>query len=184
MTGNPHFPDPRPSLGELETACEELQEVLAAVYEGGSKLDYTRKQLRTEKVADTLKALASYVSFIAQGDPAIVLSAGFEQRKPSRKISAMEAPRFPKSKTSNYPCTIDLRWTPVHGARMYKVYGTKSNTNNTGFEVMLETSNSRCTVEGLEPMEYYTFRIEAIGAHTVSPLSQITTAVSIGQRAA
>lgn len=147
-------------------------------------MDFDIKRRRTETVAELLKALAAYVSIIAKGDATIVLSAGFEQRKSSKKIRTMHAPRFPQANTGSHPCTVDLSWIPVHGARMYKVYGSKGYARDKGFEVMLETSNSRCRIEGLEPMEYYTFRVEALGANAVSPMSLTISAASVGQRAA
>ncbi len=184
MKNNPLFPAPTPSMAEFEAAIDALNTSVRKTYEGASKLEFHLKKRNLETVAAMIKSLAAYVSIVAQGDASIVLAAGFEQRRTSSPINSLERPQRPRAKSGYSPRTIDVRWVPVRGARMYKVHITKGYTTDQGPVTMMLTSKSRCLIENLEPLEYYTVRIQAIGAHSESPLSAMTSALSVGLKAA
>jgi len=133
-------------------------------------------------VSNLIKSLSAYVSIVAQGDPAIVMAAGFELRKDAAPISRMSAPQELRARTGALPGTIKLRWKPVHGARLYRVFVYKGYGSTDKVVRDFQQSASNCLIDGLEPLEYYTFRVEAIGTRVVSPLSDITSALSIGMK--
>lgn len=184
MKNDPLFPSPTPSMPEYEAAIQELAASILETQGGASKLAFHRKQKNLEKVAAMIKSLAAYVSIVAQGDANIVLAAGFEQRRTSSPINSLAQPQWPRAKSGNLARTIDVRWGPVRGARMYKVHITKGYATDQGPVTVMLTSKSRCLIENLEPLEYYTMRIQAIGAHSESPLSKMTSALSVGIKAA
>ena len=184
MKNNPLFPSPTPSMAEYEAAIDELAAAVMSTYGGGTKLEFFLKQQKLERVADMIKSLAVYVSLVAQGDVTIMMSAAFEQRRSSSLINSLAQPKKPAAKSGHMPQTIDVRWTPVRGARMYKVYVTKGYQTSEGPVTFAISSKSRCRIENLEPLEYYTLRIQALGTHTESPLSAMTTALSVGFKAA
>lgn len=184
MKNNPLFPSPTPSMPEYEAAIQELAASVIATHGGASKLAFLQKQNNLEKVAAMIKSLAAYVSIVAQGDSTIMLAAGFEQRRSSSHINALAQPKWPRAKSGYLSRTIDVRWDPVHGARMYKVHITKGYATDDGPVTLMLTSKSRCRIENLEPLEYYTVRIQAIGAHAEGPLSAMTSALSLGFKAA
>lgn len=184
MKNNPLFPAPTPSMVDFEAAIDALYESVRTTYDGASKLEFHYKQRNLETVAAMIKSLAAYVSVVAQGNEATVLAAGFEQRRSSSPINSLAQPKQPRAKSGHMPQTIDVSWTPVRGARMYKVHITKGYANDQGPVTVMLTTKSRCRIENLEPMEYYTVRIQAIGAHAESPLSAMTSAPSLGFKAA
>lgn len=184
MKGNPLFPDPSPAMPAFEDAIERLAASVRETSSGGDRLAFVRKQAHLNEVSAMIKSLAAYVSIVAQGDVGIMLAAGFEQRKPSKPITTLTAPRTIRAKSGLLHGTIDLRWSPVHGARMYRVFIAKGYASSGPGERDLMLSASRCTIDGLEPLEYYTFRVQAIGVRAVGPISAMATALSIGFKAA
>lgn len=181
MKGNPHFPNPIPTMAEFEAACDALLESNTETELGGNRYVYAVKQQRFDTVRSMIKSLAAYVGTVAKGDSQIILSAAFEQRRPALSITSMDAPQKVRARTGILPHTIDLRWQPVHGAKVYRIYiNTGSLLDESAWRVLTVTSNSRYTATGLESLTYNAFRIEAIGASVTSPMSQAATALSIG----
>lgn len=184
MQGNLHFPNPTPSMAEFATACDLLQESVVGTVDGGNRLEFIQKNKRMEEVKRMLTALAGYVSAIAGDDAAIVSSGGFELRRPATRITRLEAPREVRAVTGQLYRTINVRWRPVRGARMYRVYKTLTPADEASWELLALTSGSRCTATDLQAFTYYYFRVEAIGAHATSPMSDHATGLSIGLAAA
>lgn len=184
MKNNPLFPAPTPSMADFEAAIDALHRSVRTTYDGASKHDFIVKQRNLETVAAMIKSLAAYVSIVAQGDAVIVLAAGFDLRRSSSPINSMAKPKRPSAKSGFMPQTIDVRWTPVRGARMYRVHITKGYVNDHGPVTVMLTTKSRCCIEKLEPLEYYTVRVQAIGARAESPFSDMTSALSLGHKAA
>lgn len=184
MQGNPHFPNPTPSLAEFATACDLLEESVVGTVDGGSRLEFVQKNTRMAEVKRMLTALAGYVGAIAGNNSEIVLSGGFEMRRPATRITRLEAPRELRAVTGQQYRSIYLRWRPVHGARMYRVYITRTPVDEASWELLALTSGSRCTATDLQAFAYYYFRVEAIGAHATSPMSDHASGLSIGLAAA
>ena len=184
MQGNPHFPDPVPSMADFSLACNDLEASIITTLNGGNRHDYAVKQQRLERVKEMLTALAGYVGAIAKGREEVVVSAGFEQRKGASPITSMEAPQELRAASGTLNGTIDLRWRPVHGTRMYRVYLSTDPSNPDGWQLIKITSSSRYSVTNLGFLRYYWFRVEALGARTASPMSDIAHALSIGPAAA
>lgn len=182
MKDNPLFPSPTPSMADFKAGIDRLDESVRNTYSGGSKLEYVLKQKHLDETAALIKSLAAYVSIVAQGDYDIVLAAGFEQRKASAPINKLSAPQGLQSSTGAMHGTIKVRWKPVRGARMYRVFVYKGYVSTDIPVRDFVITPSSCTVEGLEPLEYYTFQVQAIGARAVSPISKITSALSIGRK--
>src|SRR5438128_1656022 len=82
MTGNPQFPTPHPPLTELTTAFDELEQASSDV-QAARQVSKTKTSIQNTKedaVDKLLSQSAGYVSSIAGGDDAIILSAGMGVR--------------------------------------------------------------------------------------------------------
>jgi len=77
MTGNVHFPTPDPPLASLAAANTLFQQKIDAMDDGGKQATIERDQACAALIV-ILRALILYVEKIAQGDPTIMLSAGFD----------------------------------------------------------------------------------------------------------
>ncbi|HNU57144.1 MAG TPA: fibronectin type III domain-containing protein [Flavobacteriales bacterium] len=182
MKDNPLFPAPTPSLAEFQAGIERLSRSVIDTHMGGNRMEFLLKQQHKDEVSNLIKSLSAYVSIVAQGDPSIAMAAGLEFRKDAAPISRMSAPQELRARTGALPGTIKLRWKPVHGARLYRVFVYKGYGSTDKVVRDFQQSASNCLIDGLEPLEYYTFRVEAIGTRVVSPLSDITSALSIGMK--
>ncbi|MCB0767315.1 MAG: fibronectin type III domain-containing protein [Flavobacteriales bacterium] len=184
MKDNPLFPAPTPTMPDFEAAIDALNHSVIATHDGGSRGEYIMKQQNLEQVATMIKSLATYVSFIAQGDALVIADGGFEQRRASKRINSLAQPKGQRARSGPLPRTIDVRWDPVHGARMYKLHINKGYAHTEGETRFELSTKSRCRIEGLDPLEYYTIRVQAIGTRTNSPLSGTAVALSVGMKAA
>ncbi|MBL7951883.1 MAG: fibronectin type III domain-containing protein [Flavobacteriales bacterium] len=185
MTADPAFPAPDPPLATLDAACEALLKCILEVEDGGSRAAYLHKNLRQQELTNIIRELAAYVTVVAKGDPQIIHRSGFEVARPSTHITSMNAPMSLVAKSGTMPCTIKLSWKPVRGTRFYNVYFCKGNVNDErNWHLLCATTSSRYLATDLDPLQYYAFRVDAHGANTSSPVSDLATGLSIGTSAA
>ena len=187
MDGNPHFPNPTPSIAEFRSACDALGRAVEAITDGGSRWEYATKDKWMATVNDMMRSWASYVATMAQGNTELILSAGYEERRVPVRNTVLDRPRNVRARTGKQQGTIVVRWVPVRGARMYEVYICTGDPNEEGNWVLCAlTSGSRYEAIGLAPLEYFAFRVVALGTSDKirSIPSQPATALSIGFKAA
>ena len=82
LTNNPAFPDPHPSLTEVNAALDELETVFGQVQSAKSELT-TRvgtQQIVEKKVTQLLTRLGSYVESVAGNNHTLITSAGMESK--------------------------------------------------------------------------------------------------------
>jgi len=77
MEGNPHFPDPTPSLSELESAYNEYLMNLVRVNWTRGRVDRELKRESKARLATLLGELAAHVNFVAKGKLSILYTSGF-----------------------------------------------------------------------------------------------------------
>jgi hypothetical protein len=76
LPGNPRFPEPTPTLADLNNSLKLFSDALALAKTGDRIKTVYKNQLR-DNLDLTLTNLATYCSFIAQGDRFILASSGF-----------------------------------------------------------------------------------------------------------
>jgi hypothetical protein len=77
MANNPHFTPLDPIFATLAPANALFKQTMDAMDNGGKQATAERDQARAALIV-ILRALISYVEKVAQGDPIIMLSAGFD----------------------------------------------------------------------------------------------------------
>ncbi|MBK9193885.1 MAG: fibronectin type III domain-containing protein [Flavobacteriales bacterium] len=117
-----------------------------------------------QKAEDALGILllreALYVSNVAQGDEPIILSSGFEARKPPTPIGPWQPP-WP---SGPLPGSIDLRWDPVKGAHWYRLLVNSTDPDvEAQWTVLDEITQASFAATGLDPAKHYWFRVCAVG---------------------
>lgn len=165
MTANPNFVTPVPTVAELAAGRTDLENAMVAA--AGGDHDRIVERNKAERALDTLLVrLSLYVSNVAQGDEVIILSSGFEVRRPSEPIGQPGVPENLRAEMGAQPGSTDLRWTPVRGAYIYQVEMTTTDPSNAAdWKLVDECSTASYTVEGLTPATYHWFRVRAIGAY-------------------
>ncbi len=170
LSGNPHFPNPVPTLVELDAACIELQAANIAAMDRG-RLACSRKEQAVAEMDLILSRLAGYVNGAAMGDSTKLISSGFDLIKRAEPRTHMDAPAILKTKRTFRPGEIELRWAGVAGALVYEVETVVSEER--GWERLLMTSKPRATITDLEPNTWHAYRVRAIGTKATGPYSQV-----------
>lgn len=160
MTGNPVFPDPPAALGNLEKVLPEYRVAITNARGGDEEMRFIRKAKRAEVIA-LLSELVEYVTITCNGDPAKLVSSGFELNK-AKGTKAM-------SSIKELKVTIDRTGEAVTAVK--KVAGAKAYIHQyapdplTGDNVWVSkvTTNSSYTFTGLKSTVKYWFQVIAIG---------------------
>jgi len=177
MSANPAFPDPRPTLQEVATACDEL-DAASQVYEfNKGRLDLVARNAAHARLRLLIIGLAAYVQATCGSDASTIRSAGFEIKRKRAPSQPMTAPGDVRAKRAELPGCIDLRWGAVKGRRLYEVQiCTGDPSQATCWALLFQTSKNHCTVPHLTSDRPYTFRVHAIGVLGAGPMSDIATA--------
>ena len=162
MTGNTHFPEPSPTLADLNNSLKLFSDALALAKTGDRVKAVNKNQLR-ENLDRLLTRLADYCSFIAQGDRFILASSGFAL---SAETSAPKTLGSPEnfsveigSKTGDALAFVNT----VANAKSYLFrWGIAPIVNETWFHTIY--SQPRFTITGLIPGTIYSFQIAVAGS--------------------
>jgi hypothetical protein len=160
MNGNPIFPQPPAALGNLEKVLPEYQGAITSARRGDEEMRFIRKAKRAE-VLTSLSELAEYVTLTCNGDPAKLLSSGFEINK-ARGTKAM-------SPIKELMVTIDRSGEAV--TEVKRVAGAKAYVHQYTIDPLVGdnvwvnkvTTDPSYTFTGLKSTEKYWFQVIAIG---------------------
>ena len=172
MTGNVNFTTPDPTLLVLKTGREAL-EVAQVAAAGGDHAKIFERNVAEAELDQLLVREALYVSNVAQGDPVIILSSGFDLRKEPAPIGPLAAPSELRTRTGLLPGEVKVRWKPVYGAYYYQVYMSDTDPNDVAtWKLVGMTSRSGFDSTGLKPATHVWYRVNCLGAGDyVSPYS-------------
>lgn len=174
MTGNPSFPDPSPSLSQIAAACDALEAANLRCESNGGRLDTWHRNEQRAVLCGLIRRLAGYVSAVAQGNHAIVLSAGFTCKKRRQPSTPMAPPPQVVAVRAVLPGCIDVRWGAVKGRRLYRVWINDDDPSRSErWRLLTQTTKNHLRAEALESDRVYAFRISAIGVLGEGPLSDI-----------
>lgn len=172
MNGNAHFPDPSPTLAEIASKREELV-MLESKSSDGDRIAIANRNTVTDELKNMLRKLSLYVSFVADGDGDVILSAGFELRKVANPTAPLQRPSSLQAKRTNHQGMVKLKWKPVVNSMSNHVEMTTSDPKeeNSEWETVGITSQSKITIGTLIPGTYYWFRVKAYGRRDESGYS-------------
>jgi hypothetical protein len=157
---NPTFPQAPPALGDLKKVLPEYQEVVNIKARGDEEMRFHRKELKAKVIA-LLSDLADYVTLTCNGDPAKLLSSGFELSK-ARGTKAMAAIKQLKV-TIDRPGEAVTEVRRVAGAKAYIHQYTIDPLMGDSVWVNKVTTDSSYIFTGLKSKEKYWFQVIAVG---------------------
>jgi len=177
LTGNPDFTTPTPKLIDITAACDTLDLANQAYDFNRGKLERQARDTAFRALKALVRELGGYVQANCNGNKDLILSTGFNTRRPSDPLGQLPAPQNLLALVTAYPGRLDVRWDAVKGRSAYQLYMTdKDPLDPTGWKLLLMSSKNRHAVEGLQSNTVYTFRVLAMGAAGTSPLSDIASA--------
>ena len=169
MVGNPIFPEPPAALGKLEKVLPEYQGVTSKARKGDKEMRFIRKAKRAE-VLVLLAELAEYVTVTCNGDPAKLISSGFELNKArgTKALSPIKELMVTIDRTGEAVTQVKR----VAGAKAYVHQYTTDPLVGDNVWVNKVTTDPNYTFTGLKSKEKYWFQVIAIGMNgqeTASP---------------
>lgn len=173
LTGNPAFPTLTPTLAEIATLREALQQAITDAADGGRTVRAKREQ-RRRALKLALDALAGDVISQAGDDAELILGAGFFVRTNSRSSEGLPAPLKLRARISDQVGDARLDWGTTRGAAIYVVeHNGTSPEDESAWKQVAETTRIRHTVSGLASAKEHWFRVRAIGTNGRSPWSDV-----------
>lgn len=157
------FTEPVPSLDELETAIEQFRTSMTEA----SFRDMRQVVLKNQYAAtlkETLYNLSLYVETVAQGDPAIVLAAGFiPSKNTAEPVGLSPKPHDVRAQVKDVGTqSVHVRVKSWKFARYYQFEYRKAGSDEEWTRALSTRSKIRLT--DLEYMQEYEFRVSYLGS--------------------
>lgn len=150
------FPDCEPPLSVLKGTLHRLSRAMAEAQFRDMRCVAIKNQLlRIHK--EQLYRLSLYIAQVAQGDPWLILSAGFATNKPYATIGAAPKPhnlrvQVQMQRPGCVRCRVEV-WKKATGCRFeYRKVGD-------ALWNILFTTKSSCEINGLQSLEQHEFRV-------------------------
>ena len=159
MRNNALFANPDVPLDDIKAATDLLESRNVAAMSGGKESTALMHQAE-EDWSKKMRLEALYVDRIADGDSAVILSAGFSLAKQPSPSSRAEFSVELGEKSGS----VVLRHKRIEGARSYVwQYCIGENpTDNSSWVIADVTPQATVTLTGLTPLTKYWFRVAAV----------------------
>ncbi|HEY4788826.1 MAG TPA: hypothetical protein VIH57_22400 [Bacteroidales bacterium] len=173
MTENSNFPNPVPSIGQVETSLSEFVTALTACADRAKSATLNKKMKRAT-LEGLLKDLGAYVQSNCHNDLNIALSSGFRTRKEKTRHGILPKPEYFKVEPGPIPGSLKLSVGRVMGASTYLFqWALVPVDSQTKWEFQL--GKTRMIIKGLIQGKEYAFRVAAKGAADELVFSDIIT---------
>lgn len=173
MTNNPAFPNPVPTLAEVQAAITKYSADLVLA-QGLGKVNVANKNQSRQALEKLLTQLGMFVMFVANGDETILISSGYT-------LTKMPEPNYitnPGNVELSNGITSGQMVSTVKGQRAVKSYlhqiASELPTENTVWNSNA-TSRSKFVFTDLQPGKQYWVRVAAIGGNEQTAYSAIAT---------
>ncbi len=177
LTGNTDFPTPTPKLSDITDACDALDAAGNAYDFNRGKLEKEARDVSFEVLKSLIRELGGYVQANCKGQRELILSTGFDVRKPNEPVGQLPAAQNVRALVQPYPGRLEVRWDGVRGRSMYQLWITDGDPNDaSGWKLLLQSTKNRHVVDELTSNTVYTFRVVVLGTAGASPVSDIAAA--------
>lgn len=177
MTGNPAFPSPPLTMAALATIVQALEDAFTARANHGGGTLFTSVIKEKENIFDdAMRNTGRYVNNASGGNESVIRSAGMDVRKSRGKAELPVAASSFSAKPGQFAGAVDLRWKRPAWAVAHIIYITDDINNPASWKLKGQTTNTRFTVTGLEPLKVYRFRIVAVGTAGTGAASDVAMA--------
>lgn len=178
LAGNVAFPGAAAFIVLLTAARLKLEAAIAATLDGGKAATFAKNEAEAE-LDELITQIAGYVVSVAGEDEALILSAGFDVRKPNTSIGALAAPTNLRADLTDKPGQILSDWDPVHGAHEFEVERNDADpSDEKEWKVIGFTTKSKFLDTGLASGSTHWYRVRARGTAGDSPWSDPAQAMA------
>lgn len=178
LTGNLAFPGAAPFIALLTAARLKLVAAIAAAIDGGKAATFAKNEAEAE-LDEAITQTAGYVVSVAGHDEALILSAGFDVRKPSAPIGNLPAPPNLRADLTDMPGEINADWDPVHGAHEFEFQRNDTDPAvEANWSTLGMTTKSKYLDQGLASGSIHWYRVRARGTAGDGPWSDPARAMA------
>jgi hypothetical protein len=162
LTGNKNFPEPNPTLEELNNSIQLFSEGLA-LSKTRDKVKVAIKNNLRANLELLLTKLAHYCTFIANGDRALLSSSGFTLNTESTTSKILGMPENFTVQPGKHSGEMLVYINRLPNAKTYLfLYGPSPNSDGAWLHAV--NSLPYITITGLTPGAIYSFKIGATGS--------------------
>ncbi len=176
MTGNANFPDPEPLPADFDPDAAAYRAKLAEIAVAEAALAALRSQKDALRVTveSNLTTRGRYVQNKSGGDPAIILSSGFEIQDERTTTTGLPQPQNLVARIGDNAGDVDLMCHAVKRAKSY-IWQCREHIEGQppgAWTQAKVSTRSSVTATGLISGRKYAFRVQALGPNeTESPWS-------------
>lgn len=174
LTGNVNFPEPRPSLAEMESLKARYDSALAKA-RSRSREDVLAKNLAKAGLKQSIRELFNYVVDTGNGNIQILTSSGFPLAKDRHPVGDMPKPKNFKVVQGDGSGEVHLSLKKEHGASSYIYQYLISPSPEVENWNTIVSPATRHTINSLTPGTKYIFRVAAVGSKGQGPWSDYIT---------
>jgi hypothetical protein len=180
LDGNPKVPNLPISITDLKTGLQGLSTAVAAAQDGGKTAIAEQRKQRTAFIK-MMKKEAVYVEEIADTDPTVITTAGFQVKTGPVPSQQLPAPVIDKAVQKALGQMV-TSFSPIAGGRMYQVHWGEQGPGGTfpTAWTTLEVAKARPAplITGLTPGKVYVFQVRVFGTVGWSEWSEPVTKMS------
>ena len=171
MALNTHFADPSPPLARI-TAKREALELAKPLAANGDRVAVAKRNTLAHELSQLLVAECRYVNSASNGDRDVALTSGFVAAKTPTPTPLVAPPFNVVALPTTKGGEALVRFQTHRGSRTKQIFITTGDPA-TGPEWKLAalTTKNRCIIAGLDPEQYYWFRVNVICTAGVSGYS-------------
>jgi len=162
MTNNPHFPDPSPTILELNGKIEAFDLAKWNAKDGGIQFTYEKNIARVELEIE-LRQIAWYVQNESEGKTDILLGSGFDLQKEHASIGPLKPPTGLKLIYGEQSGEVILKCDVLPNARAYCFDYTEAPFTPESHWNSKSSTKRQIELSGLKAGVEYYFRIAGIG---------------------
>ena len=162
LTNNVNFPDPKPTLVQLQAALDAFDDALQKC-KTGDRVEIAIKKQKKQQLIDLLHLLGDYVLFQSNGDKAVAISSGYRVAKSPSPRPPLQKPNFYTVENWINPGELLSKGARVPNAVSYNhQYATDENMAINSW-TSVPSSKSSCVLTGLQSGVFYNCRMEVLG---------------------
>jgi hypothetical protein len=167
MTANTNvFPNPAPSLVEMQASHNALHQAAVRAYAGGILLT-AAKTKATNTYNRLIAQLAAYVQNISAGSEEIILKAGMEVRQKARSRPSASQVNKLRAYPSRKQGTILISWTSLGRGYVYQLEMCTEEPDGMTPWTQRILHGTEFVISDLERGRIYYFRVAGIGTDNV-----------------
>lgn len=178
LTGNVAFPGAAAYVLLLTAARVKLENAIAQALNGGKDATFAKNEAEAE-LDEVIMQTAGFVVSVAGNNEALILSAGFEVRKPGAPIGALPAPPNLRADLTDQIGEIRVDWDVVHGSHEFELQRNSGDpADEAAFKTIAFTTKSKFMDKGLASASVHWYRVKARGTAGDSPWSDPARAMA------